>query len=187
MFIHFLFSTAYIRLIFLIPTSLKRERHIMRTLIWPLSIWSLSNSFWLSCMCMNVQVCMCGGGGVCMWGGGVQGQYQVSSSDTSHLIFWDMVSHWTWSVPVWLDGVADKPRDPPPPAAVPTRLGLQVLMASSFFYVYAGSVTEVIMLMWPLLCQLSHFPSPTVSLLTLTWEIFLLLPEIVVLKSWVFD
>lgn len=64
----------------------------------------ISNSFWLSCICMNVQVCMCVG---------VQGQYQVSSSDTSHLIFWDMVSHWTWSFPVWLDGVADKPQGPP--------------------------------------------------------------------------
>lgn len=57
---------TYVRLIFLIPTSLKRERHVVRALaLWSLLI-SLSLTLFLMLMCMHVQVCMCVGGEVCI-------------------------------------------------------------------------------------------------------------------------
>lgn len=63
----------------------------------------------IKCVCMFVHVCTCACSHLHRWTWRDQRLNQMFSSFVLHHNFWDSISYWTWSLPVWLNSLAREP------------------------------------------------------------------------------
>lgn len=71
--------------------------------------------------------------------------------------FWDSISQWTWSLPVWFEWLADETLGSP--ASACPALGLQEHNLIPGFHMGAGDWAPALMIMWQAFYQLSVLSS----------------------------
>lgn len=84
---------------------------------------------------------------------------------------WEQVSHWTWSLPIWLDLLASEPRNLP--VSISIILGFQVLLADLKGW-WGSELSQVLIHAQQTFHSLSHLPSPEGSFSKDMFYVFLM-------------